>query len=110
MQLIVIVLVKTGFGIIGWPFQTFLNMRYFFQFHDMAHFSFFESMKLNTFFGKIFGIYHHFPFNAWRDGHNHHHMHSGNLDIEDITQTILFTKKEYEEMKGLKKVMTRLIR
>lgn len=109
-QAIVILLIKMGLGIIGWFCQIFLTVRFFIQFHDMAHFSFFESMKMNTIVGKIFGIYQHFPFNAWRDGHNHHHKHYGNLDRADVSQTILFTKKEYEEMKGMKKVFMRLFR
>ena len=58
-------------------------------YHDMAHYSFFSSLSLNTFIGKLLGIQSHFPFYTFRDGHNHHHRHSGNVDL----QTILFTKK-----------------
>lgn len=94
----------------GWTIHTLNNVRFFIQFHDMAHFSFFESIKTNIFFGKLIGIHTHFPFNSWRDGHNHHHKHFGNLDRLDLSQTILFTKKQYEEMKGIKKIAARVLR
>ena len=67
-------------------------------------------MGLNKFIGSFFGIYVHFPFTAWRDGHNHHHKHFGNLDRLDLSQTILFTKKQYQEMKPLKKILVRIVR
>lgn len=50
---------------------------------------------MNRFIGTLFGIYVHFPFDAWRDGHNYHHKNFGNIDKIDISQTILFTKKQY---------------
>jgi omega-6 fatty acid desaturase (delta-12 desaturase) len=58
----------------------------------------------------LFGVYVHFPFNAWRDGHNHHHKHFGNLDRFDASQTILFTKKQYEAMSKPKKILVRIFR
>lgn len=61
----------------------------------MAHFSFFNDVNLNKVLGRFIGIYVHFPFEAWRDGHNHHHKHFGNIDRLDLSQTILFTKKQY---------------
>ncbi len=76
----------------------------------MAHMSFFSNAYLNKLFGHIFGIYVHFPYKAWRDGHNHHHKHFGNLDRLDLSQTILFTKKQYQEMKPLKKIFVRIFR
>ena len=62
----------------------------------MAHYSFFASVPLNKIIGTILGIYVHFPFDAWRIGHNHHHKHFGNIDRLDLSQTILFTKKQYD--------------
>ena len=76
----------------------------------MAHFSFFSNMSLNIALGKLIGVYVHFPFNAWRDGHNHHHKHFGNLDRFDASQTILFTKKQYEAMSKPKKILVRIFR
>jgi len=86
------------------------TVKLFVIFHDMAHYLFFSSLSLNTYVGKILGIQSRFPFAAWRDGHNHHHKHFGNLDRYDPSQTILFTKKQYEEMKGLKKILVRIFR
>jgi omega-6 fatty acid desaturase (delta-12 desaturase) len=110
MQIIAFALIKMNFIIIGWSFNVFICVRIFVQFHDMAHFSFFSSITMNRFVGKIFGIYTHFPFNAWRDGHNHHHKHFGNIDRLDLSQTILFTKKQYESWSGLKKIAIRILR
>jgi len=58
----------------------------------MAHMSFYGSLQVNKYVGRLFGVYVHFPFDSWRDGHNHHHKHFGNLDRLDLSQTILFTK------------------
>lgn len=65
---------------------------------------------MNVIVGKILGIYQHYPYNAWRDGHNHHHKHFGNLDRLDMSQTILFTKQQYAEMKGITKIAARIFR
>ena len=76
----------------------------------MAHFSFFESIAMNKFVGHIIGIYVLFPFQMWRDGHNFHHRFFGNLDRVDLSQTILFTKKEYESWSTPKKIAIRIFR
>jgi fatty acid desaturase len=65
---------------------------------------------MNKLIGKMIGIYVHFPFDNWRDGHNHHHKHFGNLDRMDLSQTILFTKKQYDEMKMPLKLIVRIFR
>ena len=77
---------------LGWSVHSLNIVRIFIQMHDMAHYSFFSNSKLNYHVGTLFGIYTFFPFIAWRDGHNHHHKHFGNLDRFDASQTILFTK------------------
>jgi len=96
IEIVVIILIHLNQKLLGWGLHTLNNVRFFIQFHDMAHFSYFSSITLNRIFGKIIGVYTHFPFNAWRDGHNHHHKHFGNLDRLDMSQTILFTKKQYD--------------
>ena len=103
-------MIHMGMELLGWGLNVLTTLRLFMQFHDMAHFSFFSSMSANTWVGKLIGIYTHFPFNSWRDGHNHHHKHFGNLDRLDVSQTILFTKKQYDEMKGAKKALVRILR
>jgi len=76
----------------------------------MAHFSFFSSITLNKIVGNIFGVYLHIPFESWRAGHNYHHIHFGNLDQFDISQTILFTKKQYEAMTPKLRILVRFFR
>ena len=94
-QAIAIFLVRSQFSILGWALNSFVIVRMFVQFHDMAHFSYFKSISLNKVVGSLLGVYVHFPFQAWRDGHNHHHKHFGNLDRLDLSQTILFSKKQF---------------
>jgi len=105
-----IFLINMNHRLLGYGLLSLANVRLFILFHDMAHFSYFSSLTMNTFFGKIIGIHTHYPFNPWRDGHNHHHKYFGNLDRLDLSQTILFTKKQYENMKGLKKIAARILR
>ena len=95
---------------LGWSVHSLNIVRIFIQMHDMAHYSFFSNSKLNYYIGTLFGIYTYYPFIAWRDGHNHHHKHFGNLDRFDASQTILFTKKEYEKMPLVKKTLIRIFR
>ncbi len=84
-------------------------MRLFIQFHDMAHFSFFKSARLNKFFGKIIGIYAHYPFDQWRNRHNGHHDSFGNLDLKD-PQSALLTYSQYENSSFIQKVFIRILR
>lgn len=95
IELLAIYLIYSGHNILGWTVHGFNIIRIFVQFHDMAHYSYFSTIRMNKIVGALFGIYVHFPFNAWRDGHNHHHRHFGNLDRLDLSQSILFTKKQY---------------
>lgn len=92
-QALASILIMKDFDYLGWTIHTLNAVRFFIQFHDMAHFSFFKSALLNKLVGTLIGVYVCFPFQAWRDGHNHHHRHFGNLDRLDLSQTILFTKK-----------------
>ena len=103
-------LIMNNLDFLGWTVHTLNSVRFFIQFHDMAHFSFFQSIHLNKLVGSLIGVYVCFPFQAWRDGHNHHHRHFGNLDRLDLSQTILFTKKQYERWSLPKKILIRFFR
>lgn len=92
-ELLAILLIHLNLGVLGWMVHTLNIVRLFIQFHDMAHFSFFPSIRTNKLLGHLIGVYTFFPFDMWRDGHNHHHKHFGNLDRVDLSQTILFTKE-----------------
>jgi omega-6 fatty acid desaturase (delta-12 desaturase) len=95
---------------LGWLIHSFNSVRIFIQMHDMAHYSFFESIKLNNLFGRILGLITFFPFDAWKNNHNYHHMNFGNLEKTDRAQTIFFTKSEYENMSLVKKIIIRTFR
>ena len=95
LEALAVCLIINDIDYLGWIIHTLNAVRFFIQFHDMAHFSFFKSILFNKLLGTLIGVYVGFPFQAWRDGHNHHHRHFGNLDRLDLSQTILFTKKKY---------------
>ena len=110
IELIAVLLILSPMSLLGWTLHVLNMVRFFIQFHDMAHFSFFSSISANKAVGKLIGIYLQFPFNNWRDGHNHHHKHFGNLDRLDLSQTILFTKQQYDQMKTPLKLLVRILR
>lgn len=110
IELLAIYLIYSGHNLLGWTVHGFNIIRIFVQFHDMAHYSYFSTIRMNKIVGALFGIYVHFPFNAWRDGHNHHHRHFGNLDRLDLSQSILFTKKQYESFKPPVRILVRILR
>ena len=106
----VVILVKFDFYYSGWLLHCLNLARFFVQFHDTGHFNFFETVEMNRFVGRILGIYMQFPFQMWRDGHNYHHKHFGNLDKTDISQSILWTKKNWEKWSTSKKIAFRIFR
>jgi len=110
IEVVAILLIKYNVYFIGWTIHCLNMVRIFVQFHDMAHFSYFESIWLNKVVGHVVGLYVQFPFQMWRDGHNHHHKHFGNLDRTDLSQTILFSKKDYEGYSVPKKIFVRIFR
>jgi omega-6 fatty acid desaturase (delta-12 desaturase) len=99
-----------GLPILSLTIMSFNYLRLFVQFHDMAHYSYFKDLKTNRLVGRVAGVITHYPFDAWRDGHNHHHKHFGNLDRFDASQTILFTKAKYESMPKALKLVVRILR
>lgn len=110
IELLAIYLIYSGHNLVGWIVHGFNIIRIFVQFHDMAHYSYFSTITMNKIVGAFFGIYVHFPFNAWRDGHNHHHRHFGNLDRLDLSQSILFTKKQYDSFSPKIRILVRILR
>ena len=110
LDVIALTLIYLNLGLIGWPMHSLTLIRAFVQMHDMAHFSYFSSLQVNKIMGHIIGVIVHYPFDMWRDGHNHHHKHFGNLDRLDLSQTILFTKKQYDSWPHSKKLLVRIFR
>lgn len=110
IQAVALFLINSPWSIIGWILNTLNYVRTFIIFHDLGHYSYFPNIKINSIIGHFIGIYIGFPFHAWRDGHNVHHSVFGNLDHVDTSQTILFTKKQYESFARYIKVAARIIR
>jgi omega-6 fatty acid desaturase (delta-12 desaturase) len=102
--------IHSEFALLGWVLHALNRIRWFVIFHDMAHYSFFPSVTYNQYVGELLGAYMMFPFQAWRDGHNHHHQHFGILGGEDVSQTILFTKQQYISYPFLQRFGIRLVR
>jgi fatty acid desaturase len=61
-ELLAASLIMLGQNFLGWALHAANQVRLFIQFHDMAHFSFFTDANLNKLFGRLIGIYVHFPF------------------------------------------------
>ena len=110
IEAVAVIMINLNFYYSGWLLHSLNMVRFFVQFHDTAHFNFFETPELNRFVGRILGIYVHFPFQMWRDGHNYHHRHFGNLDKMDLSQTILWNKKDWEKWSTPKKIAYRIFR
>lgn len=53
--------------------------------HEVGHYSFFKSKKLNTWFGHLFGVLSFIPFASWVDIHNQHHKWTGWRDKDPTT-------------------------
>lgn len=109
-ELLAALLIHLNLIVLGWTVHTLNIVRLFVQFHDMAHLSYFTSVRINKILGRLIGIYTHFPFDMWRDGHNFHHKHFGNLDKVDLSQTIFFSKKQYESWPLPKRIVIRIFR
>jgi fatty acid desaturase len=62
LQMASICIISAGFDFIGWGLQVLTLVRFFVQFHDMAHFSFFASINLNKIAGNILGVVLHIPY------------------------------------------------
>lgn len=62
LQMASICIISANYDLIGWSLQVLTFVRFFVQFHDMAHFSFFASINLNKICGNILGIVLHIPF------------------------------------------------
>ena len=103
-------LINLKMNFLGCFIFIFNYLRMFIQFHDMAHYSFFKNSNTNRIIGKILGMFVCHPLDLWRDVHNKHHRKFGKLEDHDGAQTILFTKKEYENFTKITKIFVRILR
>ena len=86
------------------------NVRAFIIFHDACHMSFFNSASSNKMLAKVMAIFVPQNVSDWTSSHNFHHSHLGDSSFMDLSLTIWFNKKEYEEMPFFVKLGFRIIR
>jgi omega-6 fatty acid desaturase (delta-12 desaturase) len=72
-----------GLGIL---FLSFFLTQTFILLHECGHQNFFESDRLNSFFGNVFGLFSFIPFHSWKHMHNLHHRWTGWRDKDPTTE------------------------
>ena len=91
-------------------FMGTFHVRAFIIFHDACHMSFFPSTSRNKILAQLISAF--VPQNAsdWTASHNFHHSHLGDSAHLDLSLTIWFNQREYQEMPLLVKIGFRIIR
>ncbi len=84
--------------------------RIFIIFHDCGHGSFFQSPKLNAFWGFLTGIITLTPYLYWSRDHAIHHATVSDLDRRGVGDVKTLTVKEYLGLLPLKRLGYRLMR
>ena len=93
------------------PLITAFLCRSFVIVHDCGHQSLFQSRKVNSVIGNLFGIFSAIPYHMWQFIHDSHHANVGNLDKRDLNPDLwTMTVKEYNEAGVIKKAVYRHIR
>ncbi|MFK7939801.1 MAG: fatty acid desaturase [Roseovarius sp.] len=85
-------------------------MRVFCLQHDCGHGSFFQSRKACDRLGGVLGIITITPYAVWREVHDRHHRHSGNLDVRDMGEIRTLTIEEYRARTPLGRLRYRIYR
>lgn len=78
--------------------------------HDCGHASFFQSKRACNWVGFCLGVITLTPYQYWRQTHNYHHSHSGDLDFRGLGDILTKTVAEYESMSWWGKLRYRLYR
>lgn len=73
----------------------FFLMRTFCLEHDCGHGSLFKSRRVCNVMGGLLGVVTITPFTIWREMHDRHHRHSGNLDHRDLGEIVTLSIEEY---------------
>jgi len=76
--------------------------------HDCGHRSFAKRRWVNDLVGHIFMLPLIYPFHSWRLLHNHHHLHTNKLDIDNAWQP--FRPEVYASSDKLTQLGYRLVR
>lgn len=83
-------------------------VRVFIICHDCGHGAFFKNQKANHITGFITGALAFTPYFHWRNEHNIHHAHNGNLTKRGIGDIWTMTVKEYMEADSKKRFSYKL--
>lgn len=92
--------------------NSFFMVRIFIIQHDCGHQSFLKSKRWNNIIGTICSLFSSIPYKYWAKVHNHHHGHSGQLEMEDrdIGDIKFLTVEEYQQLTKWKKFKYRIFR
>lgn len=85
-------------------------MRVFCLQHDCGHGSFFASRRACNALGAVLGVVTITPYAVWREVHDRHHRHSGNLDVRDMGEIRTLTVEEYNARTPFGRLRYRLYR
>ncbi|MEM9015252.1 MAG: fatty acid desaturase [Pseudomonadota bacterium] len=78
--------------------------------HDCGHGSFFSNKRANHAVGWILSLFTFTPFGFWRDAHNRHHAHSGNLTRRGMGGVDTLTVEEFKRLSPFKKALYKFYR
>lgn len=84
-------------------------LRFFVLLHDCGHGALFDSVKLNKFFGFIFGVFTGMPQYVWSKHHAYHHTTNGDwekykgpLNVKTLKEYQAMTPKEQRTYRALR--------
>ena len=78
--------------------------------HDCFHHSFFSTVGLNRFWGRVLSVISMTPFETTRVIHNLHHSHVSDLDRRDTFEVPVMTLKEWQAAGPVERLQYRLFR
>lgn len=99
-----------GWGPLAMLLGAGVTVRTFIIFHDAIHGSFFESRTWNRRLATVLQLFTLTPMKSWRDTHLAHHARFGDLDFKDLSDTIFFTRQQFDAMPPWKRGFWRVAR
>ncbi len=78
--------------------------------HDCGHGAFFRTKALNTWVGRVLGVFTLTPYDVWRRAHAMHHGTSGDLGKRGYGDIDTLTVEEYQNRSALSRFGYRLYR
>ncbi|WP_373352965.1 fatty acid desaturase [Pseudoroseicyclus sp. CXY001] len=78
--------------------------------HDCSHGALYRSRSLNTWLGRVLGVFTLTPFDVWRRSHSIHHGSVGDLDERGLGDIPTLTVGEYRQLTPLRRAIYRTYR